>query len=233
MRRAHADWKSLPGNWDPLHARDAVPGIGTWDLPELAAVAPADVPEQFAAYDALSRLQRRGTLPARAGVHFFTDDYRFESAWNDPARALAKMVGCAAACSPDFSLYRDWPIAMQLWNVYRSRLLGALWSRAMPVIPTVGWSDARSYAFAFDGLPRESVLAVSTVGTQGPDKTAAALFVAGYESMIEALRPTLVLVHGERVPAEVEQLAPIRRIPTWQQSMRRRAEPRRPAALST
>lgn len=197
-------------------------------MPKLRAVTIVDVPQWFVAYDAIVPMHRRGALPADVGCHFFTDDYRFESAWNNPQRALARMPGCIATCSPDFSLFRDWPLAMQLWNVYRSRLLGALWSRSLTVIPTVGWSDRSSFSFCFDGLPQESVLAISTVGTQGADKESTELFLAGYEAMLAALSPCLMLVHGEKVPDEIAAMGvPIRQIPTWQQLMRRRVEPSR------
>lgn len=69
--------------------------------------------------------------------------------------------------TPDFSLYTDMPKAMMIWNTYRSRLLGWFWQQeGLTVIPTVSWADEDSFNFAFDGLPLNATLAVSTVGVK-------------------------------------------------------------------
>lgn len=228
------NWKSLPGNFDPLHALDKQPGSGAWDVPMLPLVDPIDVPTFFIAYDDWIPMHRKGHLPDDAGIHFFTDDYRFESCWNNPERALTRMPNCMAVCSPDFSLYRDWPLAIQLWNVYRNRLLGALWAKKMTVIPTIGWSDKRSYSFCFDGVPNYSVVAISTIGTQGADKEAKRLFIAGYEAMLSRLTPSCVMVHGEKAPAEVlRHSVEVRQIPAWQTEMRKRVEANKKQKVSS
>ena len=42
---------------------------------------------------------------------------------------------------PDFSLYLDMPMAMKIWNVYRSRLIGQMMQDAdIVVIPTLSWA---------------------------------------------------------------------------------------------
>jgi hypothetical protein len=64
---------------------------------------------------------------------------------------------------PDFSLYPDWPIAAQLWNTYRSRWLGRYWQQGgLPVIPTVNWSDQRSFPFCVDGIETGQLLSIGT-----------------------------------------------------------------------
>lgn len=58
-------------------------------------------------------------------VHFFLEDYRFESVWHAPRKGSSYVKGVGFALSPDFSLYRDWPLALQVFNVYRNRWCGA------------------------------------------------------------------------------------------------------------
>ena len=92
------------------------------------------------------------------GVHFYLDDYQFERVWASPTRYVKLLRQYSCVLSPDFSLYTDMPMAMQIWNTYRSRLLGQYWQdNGINVIPTVSWSDERSYSFCFDGLPQTNV----------------------------------------------------------------------------
>ncbi|MGQ7329867.1 DUF4417 domain-containing protein, partial [Streptococcus suis] len=78
-----------------------------------------------------------------------------------------KLTEFDCVLTPDFSLYQDMPIAMQIWNVYRSRLIGQMMQNyGCTVIPTVSWSRHESFVFCFDGLPRNATLAVSTIGVK-------------------------------------------------------------------
>lgn len=49
---------------------------------------------------------------------------------------------------PDYSLYRDMPLSMQIWNVFRSRALGYMQSNRVKVVPNVRFSDERTYDIA-------------------------------------------------------------------------------------
>lgn len=219
----HKNWNTRPGNWDLLKTLQLQPGEGRWSIPRIPMELGA--PDWLEPYDEWDRKRRREQLPktGRGGVHFFIQDYRFESAWNNPDRALVKMGGADFILSPDFSAYRDWPLAIQLWNRYRANWLGAYWqSKGARVIPTVGWSTEDSFEFCFDGFPRGSVVALSTVGcfTSG-DLVAPALFTAGYREMCRRLAPVGVVLYGERFPAELEALAPVRHYKPWQLQLRR------------
>ncbi|GAA1564152.1 hypothetical protein GCM10009678_54060 [Actinomadura kijaniata] len=61
--------------------------------------------------------------------------------WNKPERALTRLARVGAALTPDFSLWRDVPLVMQLWQVYRARWCGAwLLHHGIQIIPTVSWA---------------------------------------------------------------------------------------------
>ena len=82
-------------------------------------------------------------------IGFYVDDYKFEAVWNDPESFIefAMEVEAHAAITPDFSCYNVWPMAKNLWSVYRSRWLGRLWQESgIPVIPTIQLLD-RSYEY--------------------------------------------------------------------------------------
>lgn len=147
----------------------------------------------------------RTEYPVEGGtVHFFLDDGRFEPVWKTPEKGLSYVRRVGASLTPDFSLYPEMPLALQLFNVYRNRWCGAFWqSRGVRVIPTVGWSDASSYPFCFLGVEEGSTVAVSTVGLGNPRGTRGAteeertLFRAGFAEMLRRISPRLVLLYGE------------------------------------
>ena len=134
------------------------------------------------------------------GVHFFIDDYLFQRAWNDPCRYAHLLSGYQAVMTPDFSMFTDYPVAVQLYNHWRKHQLGAYWqSLGLTVIPSICWSDHDSYAWCFDGEPVGGTVAVSSVGTQ-KNPLARTLFLAGYSEMMRCLQPEKIIFFGD-VPA--------------------------------
>jgi len=155
-------------------------------------------------------------------VHFFLDDYRFESLWNRPAWSLDVLGHVGLALSPDFSLYRDMPVAMQIWQVYRNRWLGCFWQEhGIQVVPTISWSEPHD--FCYYGVEPGSIVAVSPVGVQ--DMLARHLFRAGFQKMIDVLSPSAILSYGELIPIiGTMPDIPIVTFPThWEQHKPRRS----------
>ena len=103
----------------------------------------------------------------RYGVHFFIDDYLFQRAWHDPPRYALFLRSFPAVMTPDFSMFADYPRAVQIYNHWRKHQLGAYWQQTgMTVIPSIGWIGRDSYSWCFDGEPVGGTVAVSSVGTQ-------------------------------------------------------------------
>lgn len=133
------------------------------------------------------------------GIHFYIDDYQFERIWNQPQTYLDKLADYDCIFTPDFSLYTDMPIAMKIWNVYRSRLIGQVAQRmGMNVIPTVSWCEADTFSFCFDGLPKKATLSISTIGVKKEDYNFN-LWKAGVDEMIKRLEPKTLLIYGGKV----------------------------------
>ena len=130
-------------------------------------------------------------------VHFFLVDYQFERVWRLPEKYLPVLKRFESVLSPDFSLLADMPLPLQVFNTYRNRFIGRwLQSQGVEVIPTVSWSDARSFAFCFDGIPAGGTVAISTVGTR-KNEYARHLWERGATAMMERLKPSAVLVYGQ------------------------------------
>lgn len=130
------------------------------------------------------------------GIHMYVDDYQFERFWNDPDKHIDKMKEYQCVFSPDFSLYLDMPIAMKIWNIYRSRMLGNYWQRkGIKVIPTISWAEDKTFQFCFDGIPKGSIVSVSTIGVK-QDPYALSIWKAGMDAMISKIEPSMILVYG-------------------------------------
>lgn len=132
-------------------------------------------------------------------IHFFIDDYQFERLWNNPDKYLNILNKAKYVLTPDFSLYRDMDIVIQMYNTYKNRWIGAyLQSEGINVIPTISWSTEESYDFCFEGVEKESVVAIATYGIS-KDEEAKKLFYKGYEEMKRRINPKLILCYGEKI----------------------------------
>lgn len=152
--------------------------------------------------------------PANVGVHFFLDDYQFVRVWSDPLRYANMLSRFRCVMTPDFSMYLDMPVILQMYNHYRKQWLGAYWqSMLIDVIPTVSWSDESSFSWCFSGIPTHSTVAISSVGTQR-GKESKRMFLAGYNAMVDKLCPSTILFYGN-VPKECT--GNIIRIPCYQE----------------
>ncbi len=198
--RSSHNWQQMPGNWDKLNTRALFNSDNSWGIPTLPLCT--IVPDRLVAYN-----DRRACDTALLGsaVHFFLDDYRFETVWSKPERPVSRLKRVGVSLTPDFSLWREMPLAMQLWQVYRSRWCGC-WMQfhGVPAIPTISWSTEDSYEFCFAGIPKGSTVAISTVGVR--DDNAKANFLLGLSEMMWRLRPSAVLCYGRLDDEQREHL---------------------------
>lgn len=207
--RSSARWQQLPGSFDPLHAAQLFPTDGNrYHIPSIPHAPLSDTPAWLTPYR--TRIRSNDGV-ADGAVHFFLDDYRFESVWNHPHKALRYLSDFRTLLTPDFSLYPDWPLALQLWNAYRSRWCGAFWaSQGFHVIPTVSWAGHESYDFCFVGIAQHSMVAISTVGVRAED---AGGFAHGFRAMLERIQPSQVLCYGS-LPSKLTELVDVVCYPT-------------------
>ncbi len=161
--------------------------------------------------------------PSEYIAHFYYDDYKFMAAWRNPEKYISRLRKFKAVVSPDFSLYTDFPRALQILACYRRQWCGAYWqSLGIDVIPDVVWGDKESFAYCFDGIPHGGTVAVSTVGVRNDsdwNNKDGDLFKAGYDEMMNRLEPKTVMLYG----AMIEGLdGNIIRVPSYYEEKRRR-----------
>lgn len=133
-----------------------------------------------------------------ATLAFYLDDWRFEAVWNDAVDVAAKLKGkgFAAVIAPDFSVWRDDPPAVQIFNIYRSRWCARYWQElGMPIVPSLNWSSEGSYEFAFAGIPVGAPV-VSVQCRTTKSRRGKAYFLKGLVTGIEATEPGSVLLYG-------------------------------------
>lgn len=130
------------------------------------------------------------------GIHFYLDDYQFERVWNNPQEYIEILRQYECILSPDFSLYLDMPMPMKIWNIYRSRQIGQYYqSQGIKVIPTLSWAEKETFEFAFKGIPKGSIVSVSTIGVKR-NKDAFQIWKDGMDAMINEIQPSTILVYG-------------------------------------
>lgn len=162
---------------------------------QMPIILPTDyAPKKLIAFNSV-----KTTKDTECGVHFFIDDYQFERLWRTPELYINRLKQFECVLTPDFSLYTDMSIATQIWNVYRSRLLGQfMQAHNITVIPTLQWSTKESYDFCFDGLKQGGTVAVSTIGVKRYDD-ATQLWKDGMDEAIMRLKPKRIIVYGKPV----------------------------------
>ena len=169
--------------------------VGRYDMPMLAKqdVTPPDTLIGF------NYATGKKTVK-HCGIHFFIDDYQFQRVWNQPDRYIAPLKRFQCVLTPDFSTYMDMPEAMKIYNVFRSRLIGAYWQACgLKVIPTLQWAGPESFPYCFSGIPNNSTVAVSTVGTND-NPTAELYWRLGMRYAIDRLAPEKILLYGDAIP---------------------------------
>ncbi|MCL2695242.1 MAG: DUF4417 domain-containing protein [Clostridiales bacterium] len=192
---------------------------GSYDLPKLKACCAK--PDCAIPFDKALKIADKNQW-----VHFYLDDWRFACVWHNPKAYLERLRSFDGVISPDFSLLREMPLSMQVWNTYRNRAL-AWWlqSNDVNVIPNVRWGDERTYEFCFDGIPRGGTVAISTNGCI-QSKIDRYYFKQGLRAMVDRLAPKAIINYSY-TPDDIflpykEMGMEIIQIPNWQRTVRQK-----------
>ena len=85
----------------------------------------------------------------------------------------------------------------QLESVAKNRWVGAFWqSKGKIVIPTISWSDARSFEFCFEGVEKGTIVAIGMIGC----KQSKFNFMRGYNQMLKRIQPSKIICFGTPFP---------------------------------
>lgn len=175
--------------------RYKLPQIALWDTEgyyQMPKIRPIDyTPKRLIGFN-----YAMSSMDYGAGIHFYIDDYQFERIWNDTDRYVEILKRFDCVLTPDFSLYMDMPMAMKIWNTFRSRLIGQICQQAgMIVIPTISWAEEETLDWCFDGIPEDSTASISTVGVRR-SKEATEIWKMGTDALIKKKHPRKILLYG-------------------------------------
>lgn len=147
---------------------------------------------------------RKEKRPQGKACHFFLYDYEFECIWRYPDRYTEMLKKFDFVLSPDFSPYSDMPKCLQIYNVYRNRWCGRYWQEnGIKVIPTVTWSSIETLEFALCGIPKQSTIAISTMG-EGRWANWQSL-KENWRYVVETLEPKTILLYGKNLINQLYQ----------------------------
>lgn len=175
-----------------LNEYDETRAVGLYQLPTLQACL--YVPDDLLTFNDIRNYKgsKKGL-----GVHFFIDDYKFESIWTNPFKYIERLRTFACVLTPDFSTYSDMPFAMQIWNLYRSRMIGQILQDAgLNVIPTIRTFGNEPIDWCFEGIEQGGTIAFSTIGVEKEGKEFQELCQHEITQAIEIIKPSCIINYG-------------------------------------
>ena len=177
---------------DELFKRNEFNVDGQWQLPVIERQEIDLENVQLIAYSDIRSNDNKNNR--NKGVHFFVDDYRFEGVYRNPEQSLGRLSQYKFLLTPDYSTYSDMNYWRQLESIAHSRWVGAFWQdQGQLVIPTISWSDKKSFEFCFDGIERYSTVAVGMIGCKHTKEE----FLLGYNEMLTRIEPSSVICFGD------------------------------------
>ncbi len=168
-------------------------------------------------FDMVSYANRAKHSGKGEALHFFLDDYRISSVWNNLERVTHSLCKYDYLFAPDFSLFTDDDRYQQVnkQDIYRSRFITAYWQQCgYQVIPTASWGDANSFKYCFEGLPENSVIAICGIG-HDQDKSHNTLWRVAVHRLIEAKKPTTLVIYGGKQEDYLQLPVKVKYIPDF------------------
>ena len=192
--------------------RNAEFDIEHYDIPYVDVIKNIKMPEKLVSYSKMGSSKN----DKKTFVHFYQHDYVFDGlygVWNSllydhqskRGFNLDKLKELGGIICPDYSIYGDFPEALKIGNVYRSRTIGYyLNSIGIPAIPNFHCNGPDSYDYCFAGLRKGTIVAVSTLGCLKSieDKE---LFLPGLEELLIRIKPKMIILYGSKTK-EIEKL---------------------------
>lgn len=134
-------------------------------------------------------------------VHFYIDDQKFDGkesgVWQNPYSALEIISHFAGAITPDYSTFADFPDPIKRYNTYRMRAFGAwLSNNGVNVINNVRWGTEETWEYCFSGIPKNSIVAIGTVGSGLHILENRPLFETGINLLKKTVCPSIIIVYG-------------------------------------
>lgn len=164
---------------------------GDIKMPEIIDMNNTSIPKDLISYEKL-----RTSKNKRGYIHFYNHDKIFANFIADVNSYIPYLTEYDGVITPDCSLAIGQFDYLQMTNTYFNRAVGVyLQQHGIPIIPTIRWSDEDSFRYCFNGLPKNSIVAISTHGCIKSNEQKR-MFRIGLIKMLDILTPTDVIVYG-------------------------------------
>lgn len=174
----------------------------TWQMPKVAGETITLPPSEIQAF-----YRSKRTLGPGVWGHCYTEDRRLLPFLTNPYKMLERLDGFEVVIGLDLSIKPEMPLPMIVGISYYNKLVTCFWQKmGKRVVQNVVWACRNTYDICFDGYARHAVVAVNSTGI-GKDKRSQQIWDDGYEAMIDALDPTLVIRYGSARPCEKKEIS--------------------------
>lgn len=169
---------------------------GEMGIPKLLNIHNTEIPRGLVSFTKAKYVTNK-----RQYVHFYIHDIGFRKIFTATKGQLDLLKQFDGVISPDPTIIIGKSKCLHTTSTYLNRAVAFFLQRnGIPVIPNVRWGDESSYDFCFLGIPKHSIVAISTLGAIKKNKknnnTLRNYFKKGLGTMIEKLEPKVVIVHG-------------------------------------
>ncbi len=175
---------------------------GQLPIPIVKRVEPFGLPLQALPFSKVINKANKDLM-----VVFYEPDANFARVLHNPKRYVEPLKKFSCVVGPDFSQKIGMNEFLRYSNNWWNKALTAFYqSQGVFMIPNVTWSDPSSYAYAFLGIPKHSVIAINCTGIKG-NHAAMFLWRNGYEEALRVLEPSLIIRYGDKMPGEREDIS--------------------------
>ncbi len=190
--------------WNAFMVRGAV--YSPNDIPYCPTTA-VSLPVSIVSYEEAKTIHRNAMHNGntdyfvKAYIHFWMDDQKFDGKrkgiWTNPFEALEIIRHFDGIFTPDFSTNVDFPEPIKIYNTYRMRAFGKwIGSNDKGVINNIRWGSEETWRYCWDGVPRNSIVAIGTVASGLKQLDNRPIFEQGVREMIRVLNPHTIIVYG-------------------------------------
>ena len=118
-----------------------------------------------------------------------------------------RFKGVKYIVAPDYSLFGDFPNALQIFNIYKSRvcMCWLIANTKAKILPNVRWTFPFTFEYCFDGIMKGSNIAIGVLG-QIRDKENKKMFLDGLKVAIDRIEPKRILVYGFVTKSNFDEL---------------------------
>lgn len=165
--------------------------VGAPGIPALLNLHNTQIPKSMIPFEKAKKAQDK-----RQYVHFYMHDKYFLRVLTATNKYVDLLKEFDGVITPDCSMLVGQAPCIQQVNTYFNRAVGFyLQKQGIPVIPNIRWSDESSFEYCFLGVPKYTIVCISTHGCL-KNKRSRKMCKTGIAAMIKTLAPTDVLVHG-------------------------------------